>query len=43
LLDICGMKAELEDALDTTVDLVEYECIRPELRDKVLAEEVRIL
>ena len=43
LLDVVAIQQELEDVLGRKVDLVEYEAIRPLIRDRVLAEEVRIL
>ncbi len=43
LLDFVGIKLELEDALGRKVDLVEYETIKPLLRERILAEEVPIL
>jgi len=42
LLDFVGMKLELEDLLGRTVDLVEYQAIKPRLRQKILEEEIRI-
>ena len=43
LLDFVGIKLELEDALGRKVDLVEYNTIKPLLRERILAEEVPIL
>ncbi len=43
LLGFVGIKHELEDATGRRVDLVEYGCIKPLLRESILAEEVRIL
>lgn len=43
LLDVVGIQQELEDALGRRVDLVEYGSIKARIRDRVLAEEVRIL
>ena len=42
LFDFIALKLELEDELDTAVDLVEYKAIKPALRKSILAEEVRI-
>lgn len=42
LLDIIGIKIELEKAIRKKVDLVEYETIRPELKEIILGEEVPI-
>ena len=43
LLGFIHIKHELEDALGRKVDLVEYAAIKPLIKDRVLAEEVRIL
>ncbi|MEE9465782.1 MAG: nucleotidyltransferase family protein [Candidatus Neomarinimicrobiota bacterium] len=43
LLDFVGIKLELEYALGRKVDLVEYDTIKPLLRERILAEEVPIL
>ncbi len=43
LLDVVGIQQELEDALGRSVDLVEYESIKARIRERILAEEVRIL
>ena len=43
LLDFVRIKHELEDELETRVDLVEYHIIKPQLRDQILGEEIRIL
>lgn len=43
LLDIARINRELEEALGRKVDLVEYEVIKPRIREQILAEEVRIL
>ena len=40
--DFVGMKLELEDLLERTVDLVEYQATKPRLREKTIEEEVRI-
>lgn len=42
LLDIIGIKLELEDALHKKVDLVEYQAIKPAYRDYILKEPVSI-
>ena len=42
LLDVIGIKIELEKVLRKKVDLVEYETIRPELKEIILKEEVSI-
>lgn len=43
LLDFVGIKLELEDALKKKVDLVEYNTIKPLLREGILKQEVKIL
>ena len=43
LLDVVGIAQELEDVLRRKVDLVEYGAIKPLIRERILAEEVRIL
>ncbi|MBI2906500.1 MAG: nucleotidyltransferase family protein [Chloroflexi bacterium] len=43
LLDLVRINRELEEALGRKVDLVEYETIKPRIRDQILAEEIRIL
>jgi predicted nucleotidyltransferase len=42
LLDFVGIKLELEDALGMKVDLVEYDAIKPALKDYIMKEEVPI-
>ncbi|MBI2863562.1 MAG: nucleotidyltransferase family protein [Chloroflexi bacterium] len=43
LLEFVGLQQELEAALGRKVDLVEYETIKQRIRERILAEEVRIL
>lgn len=43
LLDVIRINRELEQALGRKVDLVEYETIKPRIRERILADEVRIL
>jgi len=43
LLDFVGIKLELEEKLERKVDLVEYNTIKPLLRDRILKEQVKIL
>lgn len=43
LLDFVGLKIEIEEALGEKVDLVEYNTIKPLLRDRILKEQVVIL
>jgi predicted nucleotidyltransferase len=42
LLQFVGIKHELEDVLNKNIDLVEYQAIKPRLRERILAEEIRI-
>jgi predicted nucleotidyltransferase len=43
LLDFIRIKQEVAEALGQDVDLVEYDAIKPRLRDKILSEQVSIL
>ena len=43
LLDVIGMKQDLEEALGKKVDLVEYSTIKPVLRERILQSHVMIL
>ena len=43
LLDVAGIKIELEERLKKKVDLVEYEIIKPRIKEQILSEEVKIL
>jgi uncharacterized protein len=43
ILDIIGLKQELERKVGRKVDLVEFCAIRPIIREQVLKEQVRIL
>jgi len=43
LLDLAGLKIELEEKLKRKVDVLTYKSIHPLLRDKILAEKVDIL
>ncbi|HAX49290.1 MAG TPA: nucleotidyltransferase family protein [Ignavibacteria bacterium] len=40
LLDFIGIKLELEDVLGRKVDLVEYDAIKPSIRENILKEEI---
>ncbi len=40
LLDFVDLKLKLQEILDRKVDLVEYDALKPALRDKVLREQV---
>ena len=43
LLDFVGIKLELEEKLQKKVDLVEYEVIKPRIKEQILNEEVKSL
>lgn len=43
LLDFVGIKQELEEALGRKVDLVEYDTIKPVIKEKILKEQVVLL
>jgi len=43
LLDFVGLKIELEQALKRNVDVVEYDTIKPFLREMILKEQKVIL
>ena len=43
LLDFIGVKIELEEALKMKVDLVEYDTIKPIIKERILAEQEVIL
>lgn len=43
LLDFVGLKLEIEEVLGRKVDLVEYNTIKPLLRERILKEQVVIL
>ena len=43
LLDFVGLKLDLENTLGIKVDLVEYETIKPKIREKILNEEIKII
>lgn len=43
LFDLSGLKVELEDAIGREVDIIEYEAIKPAIKERVLAEQVYIL
>ncbi len=43
LLDFVGLKIELEEALKRNVDVVEYDTIKPFLREAILKEQEIIL
>jgi hypothetical protein len=43
LLDFVGLKLDLEEAWGRRVDLVEYDTIKPRLREQILQEQETIL
>jgi len=43
LLKFIGIQQELEDALGMKVDLVEYDAIKPALKDDILREEEPVI
>ena len=43
LLGFIGIKLELEESLGRKVDLVEYETIKPLIKDKIINEQMVIL
>ena len=43
LLDVARLNREIEESLGLDVDLVEYDSLKPRIKDKILAEEIRIL
>jgi predicted nucleotidyltransferase len=43
LLDFVGLKIELEESLNRNVDLVEYDTIKPLIRERILKEQEMIL
>lgn len=43
LLGFIHLKHEIEDALGRKIDLVEYAAIKPLIKDRILAEEIRII
>jgi len=43
LLDFVGLKLEIEEALGKKVDLVEYNTIKPLIKERVIGEQLMIL
>ena len=43
LLDFIGLKQKIEEALGRKVDLVEYDCLKPLLRERILKEQVELI
>lgn len=42
LLEFVGLKYELEDLLGKKVDLVEYQAVKPRLKNQIMSDEIRI-
>ena len=43
LLEFVGLKQRIEEALGRQIDLVEYDTLKPLLREKILKEQVVLL
>ena len=43
LLDFVGLKQKIEEALGRKIDLVEYDTLKPLLRERILKEQVVLL
>ncbi len=43
LMDLSGLKIELEEAIDREVDVLTYASLHPLLKDRILNEQVPIL
>lgn len=43
LIDLVRIKIKLEEKLKKSVDLVEYQTIKPQLKKQILSEEIRII
>ena len=43
LLDLVGLKLDLEDSLGRSVDVLTYNALHPAIRDRILSEQVRVL
>lgn len=43
LLDFIGLKLEIEEALGKKVDLVEYNTIKPLIKERIIKEQLVIL
>lgn len=43
LLDFIGIKLELEEVLNMRVDLVEYDALKPTIKEEILREEVPVI
>ena len=43
LIDLAGLKLDLEDVLKKKVDVVEYAGLKPRIKDSILQQQVQIL
>ena len=43
LLDLAGLKIDIEELLSRNVDVLTYDSLHPLLRDRILSEQVAIL
>lgn len=43
LLDLIGLKIDLEEAFGVNVDLVEYGAVKPSIKERIMADQVVIL
>ncbi len=43
LFEVAGLKIDLEETLGAKVDLVQYDVIKPALRNYILQDEIKIL
>ena len=43
LFELIGLKQQLEEALGRRIDLVEYQTIKPTLRESILKHELRLV
>lgn len=43
LLDFVRLKLQLEEALKRKVDLVEYDLIKPAIKEEILKSQIKIL
>lgn len=43
LFELIGLKQKLEDALGRNVDLVEYQTIKPQLKESILKHQVQLI
>lgn len=43
LLDLAGLKIELEEALGSDVDVLTYNCLHPLIKDRILKEQEALI